>query len=46
MLKMKEFVDYDKQRNLNLKKLKEATAEIRNGVPENEKKARNQNADS
>ena len=44
--KMKEFAECDKARNMNLKKLKEATAEIRNGVDKNEKNARKQNTDS
>ena len=43
---MKEFAEYDKARNLNLKKLKEATAQIRNGVDKDEKNARKQNTDT
>ena len=40
MERMKEFADSDKARNLNLKKLKEATQEIKNGVSDGEKFAR------
>jgi hypothetical protein len=38
--RMKDFEHDNKERTMNLKKLKEATAQIRDGVGDNEKNAR------